>query len=87
MPKNHTAALLALREGLGLTQSELAVRLGLHPRSWQEIEAGRTALKRVHELALERVALDVALERRNPMLAPPPMRRAALALARLLDEG
>jgi transcriptional regulator with XRE-family HTH domain len=78
------AELLAYREAAGITQTELADRIGLTSRPYQDIEGGRTKVQRRHVLAFERAALALALERGDINLAPPAIRRDALALARLI---
>jgi DNA-binding XRE family transcriptional regulator len=75
--------LIALRKSLGLTQADMAERIGLGLRAYQSVENEGT-LRRLHELAAERVALEIAVERANPMLAPVDVRREALALARMV---
>lgn len=76
--------LIALRKSLGLTQAELGERIGLALRSIQEIESGKTPVRPSHALAAERIALALAVERKDPMLAPAAVRREALELARLI---
>ena len=83
----NAAELTALRRGLGLTQTEMAERMGLSMRAYQVAEAEEGEIKVRHVAAAERVALSVALERKNPMLAPAGVRREALELARLIREG
>jgi len=80
----NAADLVAFRENIGLTQAQLAARLGMHSRTYQELEAGKSKLRDVHALAIERIALDVALETGDPMKAPAEVRRLALDLARLI---
>lgn len=75
---------VALRKSLGLTQTELGERIGLGLRALQDIEAGKTPVRPSHALAAERVALALAVERGEPMLAPIGVRREALELARLI---
>ncbi|HEY8066654.1 MAG TPA: helix-turn-helix transcriptional regulator [Methylosinus sp.] len=75
--------LVALRKRLGLTQAEMANRMGLGHRAYQTLEAGES-LRGLHVAAAERVALTVAVERGDPMLAPVEVRREALALARMV---
>lgn len=74
----------ATRKAIGLTQIELAARLGVTSRAVQDLEAGASRLKALHVAALERIALTVALERENPMLAPLTIRREAAQITRLL---
>jgi transcriptional regulator with XRE-family HTH domain len=78
--------LIALRKHLGLSQTEMATGMGMVMRSYQEIEAGKTRLQHRHTLAAERFALSLAIERKDPMLAPASVRKEALELARLLTE-
>lgn len=74
----------ALRKQLGLTQAELGYRLGVRRQAIIDLEAGKTTLRPMHVLAIERVSLAVAIERRDPMLAVPSVRREALALVQLI---
>ena len=76
--------LVALRKTLGLTQTGMAHGIGLSLRAYQDIEAGISKLRLLHWLAAERIALAVAHERGDPMLAPASVRRQALDLARLI---
>lgn len=76
--------LKALRSSLGLTQAEMARRIGLAISAYQDIETGVRSPRDGHALAAERAALAIAVERREPMLAPANVRREALELARLL---
>jgi transcriptional regulator with XRE-family HTH domain len=78
------AELIALRKRLGLTQTELGRHLGVALRTVQEWELGSSRIRTVHVAAVERVALEIAVERGEPMLAPPGVRRQALELARLI---
>ena len=75
------------RKTLGLTQTEMAGRIGLSLRAYQDIEAGVSKLRPIHVAAAERVALALAVERGDPMLAPAGVRRQALELARLMTDG
>ena len=76
--------LVTLRKLLDLTQAEMASDIGLSVRAYQDVEAGASKLRLIHALAAERVALALAVERGNPMLAPAGVRRQALDLARLI---
>lgn len=70
-----------LRKSLGLTQAEFAERIGMKVRAYADIELGVSPVRPIHVLATERVALSIAVERRNPMLAPASVRKEALELA------
>ncbi|CAJ0864626.1 hypothetical protein AMST5_01692 [freshwater sediment metagenome] len=85
MCENSTNELSSLRKTLGLTQVEMAEKMGMKGRAYHELESGRSATRQIHINAAERVALDIAIERGNPMLAPVTVRRAALELARLIS--
>ena len=41
------------RSALGLSQTQLAQRLGVSLRSYQEWESGKTAIRRLVDLAME----------------------------------
>ena len=69
---------------LGLSQTEMAVRIGMTLRLYQSLESGGAEILSRHVLATERAALSLALERGNPIFAPAPVRREALELARLI---
>ncbi|HKN28894.1 MAG TPA: helix-turn-helix domain-containing protein [Roseiarcus sp.] len=75
--------LIELRKELGLTQQEMAEKLDMALRSYQAIEAGESEYRSIHRLAAERVALIVAVEKRDAMLAPAPVRRDAIELVRV----
>jgi len=79
--------LIALRKRLGLTQAQMADRIGLGLRAYTEIENGRSALRGIHVAAAERVSLAIAAERGDPMLAAPAARRDALAVGEALRNG
>lgn len=78
---------IALRKSLGLTQSQMGEHLGLSLRAVQDLEGGASKLKSIHVAAAERVALTIAVERRNPMLAPASIRSQALDLAEIIRNG
>lgn len=77
------AELKHLRTEAGLTQAEMAARLGLSPRAYQDLEAGE-ALRGIHQLAAAHVSLELALEKRNPMLATESARTLAMGMFQLL---
>jgi transcriptional regulator with XRE-family HTH domain len=79
--------LIELRKQLGLSQTALAEELGMSLRAYQDIEAGKSAYRRVHFLAVERVALQLAVDRKDIALAPPAVRDDALELAALIRTG
>jgi len=74
----------AIRATLRLTQAEMAERIGLGLRAYQDIEGGVSKVRQIHIAAVERAALALAVERGNPMLAPASVRREALEIARLI---
>lgn len=83
-----SAELTALRKELGLTQSQMAEYLGLKLRAYQDLEAGKSEVRKVHDEAAAMASLRIAVERGNPMLALPEVRRLALRLTQqVLGEG
>ena len=78
--------LRSLREKLGLSQAQMAERIGIRLRAYSDLENLNRAVRDVSGLAAERVALAVAAERGDPMLAPASVRRDALALIQALKE-
>jgi predicted nucleotide-binding protein/DNA-binding XRE family transcriptional regulator len=69
------------RNSLSLTQSEMAKRMGLGSRSYQDLEADPNKIQSRHIRLAESVALDLAVERRDPMLIPASIRAKVLTLA------
>lgn len=74
-----------IREQLGLSQEKMAEIVGLSKRQYQAIERGETRMRLQHGLAIERVSLMIAVQRRDPMLALPSIRREALELVRMIE--
>lgn len=81
MPRDDDFSLQQLRALLGLPQSEMARRMGLSLRPYQELETEVRAIRSRHIRLAELVALEVAVETDNPELAPPDIRRKAIKLA------
>jgi DNA-binding XRE family transcriptional regulator len=75
---------IALRKALGLNQTEMGEAIGLSLRAYGNLETGESEIRKLHVLAAERVALSVAVENNDPMLAPIAIRRDAVELARAL---
>jgi transcriptional regulator with XRE-family HTH domain len=73
-----------LRRGMKFTQTEMADRLGLSIRAYSMIEVGNATLRPIHILAVERVAIDRAVELANPMIAPAGVRNDALLFAEMV---
>jgi len=86
MATNDDFSLLRLRKKLGLAQSEMARRMGLSLRPYQELESDNKIRKvrSRHVRLAESVALDVALEKEDPELAPVSIRNRAMKLARVI---
>ena len=79
--------LVGLRKTLDLTQSDMAKRMGLGLRTYQELEMNADKVRRRHVRLAESVALDVAVEKQNPMIAPASIRKKALKLASIITDG
>ena len=62
------ADLIDLRTTLNISQITMASRIGLSLRAFRNIENGKVRLRRVHELAIERVLIDYAIARNDPEL-------------------
>lgn len=82
-----TDELETLREALGLTQAEMAERFGIGLRTYSEMKNADGEVPERYRLAAERVALSVAVEKGDANLAPPEVRREALALANIINYG
>ncbi|WP_185982834.1 helix-turn-helix domain-containing protein [Aureimonas mangrovi] len=65
---------IALRKHLGLTQAEMAHRMGLSTRSLNAIESGSTPLRTLHIRTAERIAMIRAVVENDPMLVPDEVR-------------
>lgn len=74
----------ALRKRLSLTQRELAEHLDMSLRAIQEIEKGEGEIRQIHALAIERIAMTLAVAYDDPMLAPGSVRNEALEISRRL---
>jgi len=74
-------SLLQVRTEIGLSQAEMARRMGLSLRPYQELESTLRRVRPRHIRLAELVALEVAVETDNPELAPRDLRRLALKLA------
>ena len=75
--------LSALRGKLGLDPAQMAERMGLNPREFQELELSPEKLQRRHQMLAHLASLDVAIERGEPSLASTTMREKIMAWYRL----
>lgn len=62
------ADLIDLRTTLSISQITMASRIGLSLRAFRNIESGKVKLRRLHELAIERVLISYAIDRNDPGL-------------------
>ncbi|MCX5478465.1 helix-turn-helix transcriptional regulator [Kaistia geumhonensis] len=76
-----------LRKAFGLTQTGMAELLGIHLRSYQDIEAGKVVFKTMHRLAIERALLPLAGSEDLARLLPAALRTDILAVATLLKSA
>ena len=76
--------LIKLRKTLGLRQSEMAKRMGLSLRPYQELESTARGIRPRHVRLAESVALDLAIERQDLSLVPDNVRKKADQLALML---
>ena len=84
MLNNEGFSLTKLRKSLGLGQSEMAERMGLSLRPYQELESQDRRVRPRHIRLAESVALDVVIERQDLNLAPDSVRKKAVRLALML---
>jgi transcriptional regulator with XRE-family HTH domain len=84
MTKNRDFSLVQLRRALGLGQSEMAGRMGLSLRPYQELESETRRIRSRHVRLAESVALDIAIEKENLELAPDNVRKKMIKLALML---
>lgn len=73
-----------LRAKLGLTQTGLADLLGITLRAYQAIEAGDSALRPVHVLAIERATMKLAAKFGDPDLMTASVRDDVSAIAAVM---
>src|ERR1700739_2598350 len=81
---DYNFELSKLRKSLGLPQPEMAKRMGLSLRPYQQLELNPGKIRRRHIRLAESVALDIAIEQKDPELAPSGVRKKAMDLARLI---
>lgn len=84
MQTNLNFSLKRLRKTLGLAQPEMAHRMGLSLRPYQQLELTPDKVRRRHVRLAKSVALDIAIDRQDPELAPANVRKKAIGLARLI---
>jgi transcriptional regulator with XRE-family HTH domain len=84
VPANHEFSFGGLRKALGLGQSEMAERMGLSLRPYQELESATRRIRPRHIRLAESVALDIAIERKNLDLVPDNVRRKVIRLAMIV---
>ena len=84
MQTNPNFSLKRLRKALGLGQLEMARRMGLSLRPYQQLELSPDKVRRRHVRLAESVALDIAIEKEDLELAPESVRKKATDLARLI---
>ncbi|TGP28216.1 XRE family transcriptional regulator [Mesorhizobium sp. M2D.F.Ca.ET.232.01.1.1] len=75
--------LVALRAELGLTQTEMADEIGLKLRAYQDLEGGKSPIRKLHTLAIERVALARAVIEGRTNLMPHRVFNDAMMAAKL----
>jgi transcriptional regulator with XRE-family HTH domain len=75
--------LIQLRKDMGLTQQQMANAFDMALRAYQSIESGESEYRHIHRLAAERVALMMAAQKKEPMLAPQPVRDDAIEVVRV----
>jgi transcriptional regulator with XRE-family HTH domain len=75
------------RTRAGLTQAEMAGRLGMSLRGYQELEGGATPMREMHRLAMDMASLALANERGDYRLATATALGAAVDVYRLLHPG
>lgn len=76
--------LRGVREILGLGQTEMAKRMGLSLRNYQRLETGEREVGRRHIRLAELVALEVAIEKKDPDLVPEELLRKATTLLAMI---
>lgn len=76
-----------IRKNFGATQAEMADAMGMSLRGYEELEAGRVSLRKVHRLAAYAAAIDLALSKDNVAALPPDLKDSMVVLIqRILEE-
>ena len=78
------AELEALRKSMDLTQIEMAEAMGLSLRAYTNAERGTGDVRRLYQLAVERLAMSFAAGAEDPMIAPASVRSDALKIAKTI---
>lgn len=84
MTTPEDSSLIKMRKALGIGQSEMAKRMGLSLRPYQELESKARSVRFRHILLAESVALDIAIEKENLELVPANVRKKLVKLALML---
>jgi transcriptional regulator with XRE-family HTH domain len=77
-------SLMEARKALGLRQREMARRMGLSLRPYQQLESNPDKVRPRHVRLAESVALDVAIEKENLELVPASVRKKVMNLAGMI---
>ncbi|CAM5657664.1 hypothetical protein MAUB1S_11445 [Mycolicibacterium aubagnense] len=77
-------SLAALRAVLGFNQTEMANRIGLGLRAYQDLEGNKSTIRKTHILAIERVVLSEAARQANLGLLPPEVMQDVLVVVKLI---
>jgi DNA-binding XRE family transcriptional regulator len=80
------AGISGLRKEAGLSEEAMSKKVGLPLDVYLGLESGLKRPTRLQTLALERVALSLAVDRKNPAIAPSAVSRAALRLGIIVLE-
>ena len=86
VPPPAMGELRLVRTRLGLTQQQMADKLGVSTRAVEEYESGRNATPLSIGLALHIISMEFALTRQNPMLTTEATGRLTDRLAALRTE-
>jgi transcriptional regulator with XRE-family HTH domain len=81
---HYREQLLEIRRRLKFSQRTMATQLGLSLRAYQALEAGESAVRSIHVLAAENVALTNAVVKGNPFLLSSMQREEVKELAAML---
>jgi transcriptional regulator with XRE-family HTH domain len=84
MADDDTFPFTGLRKTLGLGQAEMAERMGLSLRPYQQLEKATRPVKPRHIRLAESVALDVAIEKHDLSVLPDNVRGKVFRLALML---
>lgn len=79
--------LRSLRQAFGVTKAKFASYMGVPLRTFEDLEAGRSPLRRIHRRAIERAVLQLAADDKKSESLPPHLHQLIAELSELKRTG